>query len=444
MANLTMAGLLGGVNDVMSPRAPAGAPYDDETARMARAALLGNLGGSLLAAAQGGQSFESRARALQSLGQAPAAAAEIQRAGATTSLIGAQTQQLQQAARDRAASDAYYRGDAAPAGPAGGPPAAVPGPAAPVAPAGPPAAPGGAPGAPAGPSIAGTASKTGWLAQAAELGLSQEDALRVARMPYEQRSEVVKQLMMRQQERRSQYDIVELADGSKERVYKDGRREQILGPQQKGLDANQIATQEAELRKEYLGNEAVKGFNQAQRSFTTMTDLVKRANESKPGAGVNDTALVFAFFKTIDPASTVREGEFASVASSMGLSEQVVTALQRVDGKGFLTPDVRAELARVAETYLDKQYGDVERLGAAYRGIAEQRKLNGANVTVDPRSPETRMRYEVRRITPEQIMQSKDAEQLKRLPLELLTPEQRQAVRSRYNQLTSRTNEYGS
>jgi hypothetical protein len=441
MANLTMAGLLGGVNDMMAPRAPAGAPYDDETARMARAALLGNIGGSLLAASQGGQSFEGRARALQSLGQAPAAAAEIQRAGANTAYMGAQTQQLQQAARDRAASDAYYRGEAPAGAPAGGPaPLPTPG----AAPA--PEAPGGAPAAPAAPgapTIAGTAAKTGWLAQAAELGLSQQEAVRVAMMPYEQRAEVVKQLMLRQQERRSRYDVVESADGSKERVYGDGRRESILGPQPKPLDPAQTASQEAELRKEYLGNEAVKGFNQAQRSFATMTDLVKRANEAKPGAGVNDTALVFAFFKTIDPASTVREGEFASVAASMGLSEQVISALGRVDGKGFLTPDVRAELARVAETYLDKQYGDVERLGTAYRGIAEQRKLNAGNVTVDPRSPDTRMRYEVRRLTTDQIMKATDAEQLKRLPLDLLSPDQRAAVRSRYGQLTSRQNAYG-
>jgi hypothetical protein len=199
--------------------------------------------------------------------------------------MGAQTQQIQQAARDRAASDAYYRGEAPAGAPAGGPaPLPTPG----AAPA--PAAPGGAPAAPGAPSIAGTAAKTGWLAQAAELGLSQQEAVRVAMMPYDQRSEVVKQLMLRQQERRSRYDVVESADGSKERVYGDGRREGILGPQPKPLDPNQTATQEAELRKEYLGNEAVKGFNQAQRSFSTMTDLVKRANEAKPGAGVNDTA----------------------------------------------------------------------------------------------------------------------------------------------------------
>jgi hypothetical protein len=423
-------GLLGGVNDVMAPRAPAGAPYDDETARMARAALLGNLGGSLLAAAQGGQSFEGRARALQSLGQAPAAAAEIQRAGANTAYMGAQTQQLQQAARDRAASDAYYRGEAPAGGSPGGPAPQPTDPAAPGA---------------AGPSIARTAAATApaaapssnWLAQAAELGLSQQEAVRVAMLPYEQRAEVVKQLMVRQQERRSRYDVVESGDGSKERVYGDGRREQILGPQPKALDPNQVAGQEAELRREFTGNEAVKGFNQAQRSFSTMTDLVKRANESKPGAGVNDTALVFAFFKTIDPASTVREGEFASVAASMGLSEQVITALQRVDGKGFLTPDVRGELARVAETYLEKQYEDIERLGTTYRTIAGQRKLNAANVTPDPRSPETRARYEAKRVTPEQIAGA-TLDQLNALPpaaLEAMSPAQRLAVRRRVAEL---------
>jgi hypothetical protein len=40
-------------------------------------------------------------------------------------------------------------------------------------------------------------------------------------------------------------------------------------------------------------------------------------------------------------------------------------------------------------------------------------------------------------------MKATDAEQLKRLPLDLLSPDQRAAVRSRYGQLTSRQNAYG-
>lgn len=201
---------------------------------------------------------------------------------------------------------------------------------------------------------------------------------------------------------------------------------------QNQLDPSQVLNAEGELRKEFTGNEAVKGFNEAQRQYNQMQQIVKAANSGQPGAGVNDTALVYAFFKTIDPTSTVREGEFATVGANMGLPAQVTAALQKIDGKGFLTPETRKELAKVAEGYLFRRYEDVDRLGENFKQIATGRGLRGENVVVDPRAPELKKRYVVSQVTPEMILGAgNDEAKALRDYLPYMTPEQLAALKQR-------------
>ena len=105
-----ISGLLDGVEQTLFPTAvPKGASYDLDTMRMARAALLGNIGASLLAAGQGGQSQESRAAHLARLGQGPAAASEIMSAGSQNQLRAMQIRQAQQEMADKAARDKFFR-----------------------------------------------------------------------------------------------------------------------------------------------------------------------------------------------------------------------------------------------------------------------------------------------------------------------------------------------
>jgi hypothetical protein len=73
---------------------PAGAAYDAQSLGMARANAFGNLGGTLLALAQGGVSPETRARLLAGLGDAPLTYQQSLLAGGDARLKAAQIRKL--------------------------------------------------------------------------------------------------------------------------------------------------------------------------------------------------------------------------------------------------------------------------------------------------------------------------------------------------------------
>jgi hypothetical protein len=84
-------------------------------------------------------------------------------------------------------------------------------------------------------------------------------------------------------------------------------------------------------------------YDEAFTSYATMADLAEDT------AGTSDISLVFSFFKSIDPESTVREGEFATVGQKMGLPAQIIGQMNTLtSGKGFLTPEVRRQLVDTA------------------------------------------------------------------------------------------------
>jgi hypothetical protein len=180
--------------------------------------------------------------------------------------------------------------------------------------------------------------------------------------------------------------------GSKETGYhalgEDGEVRELIPAQTKNLDPN-MASAAHTIRTEFLGQEPVKTFATTQKNAFALKDMVDRAKSGGAGVatGANDIAIVYNFFKTIDPTSVVRESEFGSVAQNMGLPASVVSAFQKVSGGGFLPNETRDELVRIANTYLDKQYDDVKNLNETYKSIASQSGIDPKLVDIDLRSP---------------------------------------------------------
>lgn len=99
----TIGGLLddvwGGWSRFWDPQeVPKGAPYGAPDVGMARAGMLGNVGGHLLALAQGGVSPETRARLFAGLGEAPLTYQQSLLAGGEGRLRAAQIRKLEQEA----------------------------------------------------------------------------------------------------------------------------------------------------------------------------------------------------------------------------------------------------------------------------------------------------------------------------------------------------------
>jgi hypothetical protein len=150
------------------------------------------------------------------------------------------------------------------------------------------------------------------------------------------------------------------------------------------------------LRAEFINLPAVKTFTESQRNLSVITDIANRANggEAGIGTGVNDITLVYNFFKTLDPTSVVRESEFATVGQKMGLPSQITSAFQSVSGGGFLPPEIRNELVKIAEQFVTAQYGDVKRLSDEYSRMATTMGIDPSLVVLNlrsaqPQSPNT-------------------------------------------------------
>jgi hypothetical protein len=146
-------------------------------------------------------------------------------------------------------------------------------------------------------------------------------------------------------------------------------------PRDNSLDYNA----ERGFRAEFESDPRVAGYVGAQRAYQAMQSL------SADETGASDVALVFSFFKTIDPSSTVREGEYAAAASAMGLPAQIVTTLQRMQSGQKLSPELRADLVNVAGQYLSRHEQDYGGALEYYQGIAPDYGFDPARVTYDAR-----------------------------------------------------------
>lgn len=124
-------------------------------------------------------------------------------------------------------------------------------------------------------------------------------------------------------------------------------------------------------------DKVAKPFEEAQRQYNTMSALAQDAT------GASDVALGFAFFKTIDPASTVREGEFAQAASAMGLGGRVVALFARLDRGEKFTPELRQELVQAASRAYEEQKADMIAAQERTLAFAQRHNLNPEDVMRD-------------------------------------------------------------
>lgn len=143
------------------------------------------------------------------------------------------------------------------------------------------------------------------------------------------------------------------------------------GPQDQGAGGNQIAN-ERQLRGEFQRETA--SYRDAKQGLDKVNAAIA------DGSGASDIALIFGYMKTLDPTSTVREGEAAMVQQTGSIPEQVVAMYNRAIAGERLTPQMRSEIGRAAAgqfaTYED---GYNSRL-TEYQGMADRYGLDWRNI----------------------------------------------------------------
>jgi hypothetical protein len=133
--------------------------------------------------------------------------------------------------------------------------------------------------------------------------------------------------------------------------------------------------QTQKLRKEYLDQS--KEFIDVRDSY----GRVKVATKEPSAAG--DVALVFNFMKMLDPASVVREGEFAVAARAAGLPDRIVALAKKVDTGQILTPNQRKDFLKQAKGLYTAQESSYKRTRRQYSGLARQVGLPQEQVALD-------------------------------------------------------------
>lgn len=129
------------------------------------------------------------------------------------------------------------------------------------------------------------------------------------------------------------------------------------------------------LRKEFNALPVVQNFNEVR-------PIIESARKA-PNTPQGDFALIYGVGKVLDPKSVVREGEMNMVIGAGSPAQRVQGFLAQLQGKGRLTPEMRAELM----TVLDQRAGEYERNYSAarqtYEGIAKQRGHDPAQIFTD-------------------------------------------------------------
>lgn len=131
---------------------------------------------------------------------------------------------------------------------------------------------------------------------------------------------------------------------------------------------------EGDLRKEVMGNPITRAYLEAQVAY----EKVQRAAKDPSAAG--DLALIFGVMKTLDPGSTVREGEFANAQNAGGVDDRVVSLYNRVIAGQRLSPEQRADFVRTAGTQFAAHQTGFQRILDAYRGVAQRAGVNVVDV----------------------------------------------------------------
>lgn len=122
---------------------------------------------------------------------------------------------------------------------------------------------------------------------------------------------------------------------------------------------------------------------QSQRFITVRDSFSSLQNALAQASASGDIAAIFSFMKSLDPTSSVREGEQATAKNAGGIDERVRSLYNESLGKGGLTPERRAEMLKTARGQYDTAAKGHEKLKSEFGRLAELRNFNPQEVLVD-------------------------------------------------------------
>ncbi len=148
--------------------------------------------------------------------------------------------------------------------------------------------------------------------------------------------------------------------------------------------------QAAKLRSEFNAQSA--NFRAATEGYQSV--LAAASNPSAAG----DVALIFSFMRTLDPNSTVREGEFATAQNSGGVPDRIRAQYNSILNGQRLSEDQRKDFVAQATNLYNGHRQGYDRLVAKYTDFSSRAGLDPADVVGQSLGIDTQQQPTVRRI----------------------------------------------
>jgi len=142
-----------------------------------------------------------------------------------------------------------------------------------------------------------------------------------------------------------------------------------------GVNDPQVFEQVGKLRRE---------FTNLSKEFITQRDAFSRVQASaEDPSAAGDIALIFNFMKTLDPGSTVREGEFATAQNAAGVPERIRAQLNKVLSGERLVPKTRADFVKRAGLIFDRAQKQHDKRVGTFSTLAVKSGLPSDQVVLD-------------------------------------------------------------
>jgi hypothetical protein len=159
-------------------------------------------------------------------------------------------------------------------------------------------------------------------------------------------------------------------------AFVDPKTLQVIRTMPKTQEGGSNFSQENTLRSQYL--------TQTQ-SYTGIAQAFNKISAAaKDPSAAGDLSLIFGYMKILDPASVVREGEFATAQNAAGIPTQVSNMYNKVISGERLSDTQRADFINQARNLVKSQKGQLDNFNNVYRGIADNYKLDPEKIIIDP------------------------------------------------------------
>lgn len=178
---------------------------------------------------------------------------------------------------------------------------------------------------------------------------------------------------------------------------KDYTPESLKLFEKSGLHSDLIPREES-LQAKIIGKDKVTAENTLRddfvkqaTTFINVRDSFARIQESaKEPTAAGDLSLIFNFMKMLDPASVVRESEFANAQTAQPLLERLgisFNAVGRVWRGEKLSDVARNDFLNRAEQLFERQNAQHVKREKVFKGITQRSGLDYRNVVIDLNDP---------------------------------------------------------